>query len=626
MNKLALAVMCLALPMQGPAQTGPGVDVLPLAVGARWDYKFYRSYYVSGWGGETDTGLVRYAVAGREVSGNATIWNLTRVRSYMHTSYSKYGAQMVSYPVDSMRFDLAELQDGRHELYRSLPDSLDLFSMQQTGLDSLRFYRYDDPGGTSPYERTFVSRASWEKSLSYVYSMVADTGIGSSSGAISVSWNSAHTTRYHLTRYFKPFSGPHLTYTAPVSFSAFTGVPVDTAFIVENDGGDTLHLQGVKTTNPGFTAVPTATSIPPLGQAAIVIRCQNPAGGTTNAALIVQSNSIYAPDTIPIVMRAKLARSLTLETRMVDFGIVPRSARHVDTTVAIRNTGNLPLILDSLTVTSAQFELAQYGYSFQVAWGIDRTSLDPGTAAHFSMRMYLNPRLEKESLDVRIYSGAPSSPDRIHMQFATDGATVIVGPRTIDYGDVGLGGRSDAIVWLTAVGNGGVSVKRDGPAATAFSCLHPISLVDFYQTVADTIRYSPTTVSHFEGFVVYASHGTYGLDTMIARDTVWLRGSVPGTDSVSPQPELPTEYRLEQNYPNPFNPSTVITCRVPVPGEVRLAVFDMLGREVTRLHDGMLGAGTFDFRFDGAHHASGSYFCRMQAGEFVKVMRMVLVR
>jgi hypothetical protein len=618
----------LLMSVRGGAQQAPGVDVLPLAVGATWDYTFYRSYYVIGWGGETDTGIVRYAVAGREVFADSTIWHMTRLRSYTHTSYYKSGGTMTSYPVDSMRFELVELHGGLHEVYRPQFDSLDLFSLLWTGVDSLRFYRYDGPGLSYPRIEAFNYRpwTALNPSLEYQFSVDGSSGILGSSGQISVAWNAAHTTRYHLTGYFKPFAGPHLTYSAPVSFSAFTGVSVDTSFIVANDGGDTLHLQSVQCRDAGFTAFPTSTTIPPLGQASILIHCASPPDGMTQTALIVKSNSIYAPDTIPVVMRSTYSRSLTLESRAVDFGMVARSARHVDTTVALMNTGNLPVTIDSITVTAAQFAWADYGYGFTVKWGIDRTALNPAETATFTMRMDVNPRLEKESLDVRIYSSAPSSPDRIHMQFATYGATVIITPRTVDFGVVGVGGRSDAIVWLTAVGEAGVSVTRGQPSDNAFTCPYPISFVDFYQTVADTIRFSPHAVLNFREYVVYASHGTYGQDALVALDTVWLKGRAPGADTADPSSTHPTEYVLEQNYPNPFNPATVIRCGVPRSGDVRLVIYDLLGREAVVLHDGMLEAGTYEFRFSAAGYSSGSYICRMQAGDVVRVIRMVLVR
>jgi hypothetical protein len=93
----------------------------------------------------------------------------------------------------------------------------------------------------------------------------------------------------------------------------------------------------------------------------------------------------------------------------------------------------------------------------------------------------------------------------------------------------------------------------------------------------------------------------------------------------------PVRYELQQNYPNPFNPSTVISYRLPSDSDVRLAVYDLLGREVATLVNERQPAGQHTVRFPaggvGARElASGVYVVRLQAGSFVAVKRMVFVK
>ena len=90
--------------------------------------------------------------------------------------------------------------------------------------------------------------------------------------------------------------------------------------------------------------------------------------------------------------------------------------------------------------------------------------------------------------------------------------------------------------------------------------------------------------------------------------------------------EFPSEYTLAQNYPNPFNPVTTIRFTVPRSGYVRLNVFDLLGREVASLVDSELPAGAYAVQWDGSGAASGMYVYRMQAGDFVRINRMLLLR
>jgi photosystem II stability/assembly factor-like uncharacterized protein len=75
----------------------------------------------------------------------------------------------------------------------------------------------------------------------------------------------------------------------------------------------------------------------------------------------------------------------------------------------------------------------------------------------------------------------------------------------------------------------------------------------------------------------------------------------------------PGSFLLAQNYPNPFNPVTTITYELPGSSDVRLSVFDVLGREVSVLVDERMEAGAHVIRFDGSTFASGVYLYRLQA-------------
>lgn len=90
--------------------------------------------------------------------------------------------------------------------------------------------------------------------------------------------------------------------------------------------------------------------------------------------------------------------------------------------------------------------------------------------------------------------------------------------------------------------------------------------------------------------------------------------------------EKPTEFSLSQNYPNPFNPSTTIRYGLPVKARVTLVVYNALGQIVSRLVNEDQEAAYHEVKFDGAGLASGVYFYRLQAGDFVKSSKMNLVR
>jgi len=76
----------------------------------------------------------------------------------------------------------------------------------------------------------------------------------------------------------------------------------------------------------------------------------------------------------------------------------------------------------------------------------------------------------------------------------------------------------------------------------------------------------------------------------------------------------------------PFNPATTIRFDLPAPSRVRAEVFDLAGRRVAQLLDDWRDAGSHAVTFDGSALAAGMYLCRMQAGEYTGVVKMLLVK
>ncbi len=88
----------------------------------------------------------------------------------------------------------------------------------------------------------------------------------------------------------------------------------------------------------------------------------------------------------------------------------------------------------------------------------------------------------------------------------------------------------------------------------------------------------------------------------------------------------PGEFNLAQNYPNPFNPTTSIEFSLQRAGHVKLAVYDLLGREVSTLVNRALSSGSHTITFDGGDLASGVYFVKMTSGSHSAVRKMTLMK
>ena len=100
------------------------------------------------------------------------------------------------------------------------------------------------------------------------------------------------------------------------------------------------------------------------------------------------------------------------------------------------------------------------------------------------------------------------------------------------------------------------------------------------------------------------------------------------TSSGVPLPiaELPREFCLHAPYPNPFNPSTTISFALTTAAPVTLVVYDILGRQVATVAEGLMGVGIHKVNFDGSSLSSGIYFCRLQTDRFSAVNKMVLLK
>jgi len=88
----------------------------------------------------------------------------------------------------------------------------------------------------------------------------------------------------------------------------------------------------------------------------------------------------------------------------------------------------------------------------------------------------------------------------------------------------------------------------------------------------------------------------------------------------------PAQFNLNQNYPNPFNPSTNIEFSIPVNQKVKLAIYDITGRQVAELVNQELSAGIYSFTFDAVDFSSGIYFYSLQTENFNQTRRMTLVK
>jgi photosystem II stability/assembly factor-like uncharacterized protein len=112
--------------------------------------------------------------------------------------------------------------------------------------------------------------------------------------------------------------------------------------------------------------------------------------------------------------------------------------------------------------------------------------------------------------------------------------------------------------------------------------------------------------------------GSNGLILQPSGRTVSVEGRTPA--------EISMTYQLHQNYPNPFNPSTIIQYSIPRQTRVTLTIFDILGRQVAQLEEGVKQAGRYEVQWNASGFPSGVYFYRLQAGSFTETKKLLLLK
>ena len=108
--------------------------------------------------------------------------------------------------------------------------------------------------------------------------------------------------------------------------------------------------------------------------------------------------------------------------------------------------------------------------------------------------------------------------------------------------------------------------------------------------------------------------------------SLWFKFTTIGASNISGNSELPKEFRLYNSYPNPFNPSTKIKFDILKSSNVKIIIYNALGKEVTSLVNEKLIAGSYEVSWNGSSYPSGVYFYKLVAGDFVNVKKMVLLK
>ncbi|HTO93285.1 MAG TPA: T9SS type A sorting domain-containing protein [Bacteroidota bacterium] len=184
------------------------------------------------------------------------------------------------------------------------------------------------------------------------------------------------------------------------------------------------------------------------------------------------------------------------------------------------------------------------------------------------------------------------------------------------------GGSGVLITWttLSEINNYGFEVQRSAQPDAGFSTV-PGGFVAGHGTTLEPQTYKYVDAGAPAGVLYYRLKQT-DLDGTVH----YTDPSAVTTSGIAGGADVPAAFSLEQNYPNPFNPATTIRYGLPVRTNVSLAVYNALGQRVATLVDGEQEAGIHEAKLDGSALASGVYFYRIQTPQFVRTLKLDLVK
>lgn len=197
---------------------------------------------------------------------------------------------------------------------------------------------------------------------------------------------------------------------------------------------------------------------------------------------------------------------------------------------------------------------------------------------------------------------------------------VAVAPLFFNFGNVVVGDSADFRFVIANQGTANLTISIS-PTPTELVLLNAPTGLSPKTFASVVLRFKPTTARTFSETISIATN-----DADEPLTTIALSGS--SILSATPLAQKIDAFALEQNYPNPFNPTTIISYRLARTSDVRLEVFDVLGRKVETLVQTKQSAGTYSFTFNAMRFnlSSGVYFYRLNAGEFTETKKMILAK
>jgi hypothetical protein len=222
--------------------------------------------------------------------------------------------------------------------------------------------------------------------------------------------------------------------------------------------------------------------------------------------------------------------------------------------------------------------------------------------------------------ELRIHSNAVDSPAELTVTGIGGGPVLSVNPERLEFGEVLINSSDTLTLRITNIGTSDLTISSIyAPSCFATDFDNPVTL-PAGTTVPVHVSFTPDTARSYEDILVVVSNLTPPTTAVVMTGTgIPLAISETYAGSVK-------AFELNSVYPNPFNPSTTISFDVPSPSDVKIAVYDIMGRRVADLVNGTVNAGSHQLSWSCPDCAAGIYMVTMTSGEFQAVTKALFIK
>lgn len=415
-----------------------------------------------------------------------------------------------------------------------------------------------------------------------------------------------------------------------------------------NDGGSDIHLRYTATGASTAASSITPLSIP-SGTSAVLIDMWYPASGTINVGLALYSGSTLLGYTTPVIPGGTMNKK-TITMGGTSYGILT-----IDASTAFSAYNSCREAIIYLTNGTGTYDLTKvtwclytYGTGAFDAWidyGASFSTVNSGNIKGGDNAYSVGvPGTAKKVICVGSYVTAPSWPSiNGHTYHYASAATKDslssfssmgpsrdgrLKPDIVAPGQAIISALSTSLKIGTDVDSSWVvpGGKHRVMQGTSMAAPHATGVIAMMLEKNPKLTYDQvysilTSSATKDSYTGQSGTDLYGYGKLNALSAI----QATATD-VKAALKGVTDYKLYRNYPNPFNPSTKISFDLPVQGNVTLKVYDVLGKEVATLINGVKAAGHQEIEFNADNFPTGVYIYQLKAGGNIYSNKMLLVK